>query len=302
MEILTGIFILLVIILFVRHYLLVKDIKDIRKQLEVIQEAEETNQIVTNPHNFFELNRLIQVINLDIVRNQANLVQYRANEQMLKEQMTNISHDLRTPLASILGYFELMNDEETTEEEKQQYLKVIQKRSKLLQVLIANYYDLARIESDEYPLQMRTIHVNTMLAEILATFYYDFSNKCMNVEVSQDSPSLHVLADEKMLHRVFINLIQNVLKHGCEECKIAHQINDNHGFTKITNKTSKVEDMEIEQVFTRLYSLDKTRNTGSAGIGLTIAHLLLEKMGHQITADIDEDGWFSITIYWNHAI
>lgn len=298
MEILMGISILLIVILAVRHCLLLKGLSDVRKQLEAIHEAEETNQIVTNPHNFFELNKLIQEINVDIVRNQENLIQYRVKEQALKEQMTNISHDLRTPLASILGYFELMNDEEATEEETQQYLKMIQKRAKLLQVLLANYYDLARIESDEYPLQMRSIDASAMLAEILATFYYDFSNKNMKVEVIQDIPSLNVLADEKMLHRVFINIIQNVLKHGREECRIVHQANNNQMVTKIMNKISESADIDIEQVFARLYSLDKARSSGSTGIGLTIAHILIEKMGHEIDAELNEEGWFSIIIYW----
>jgi len=298
MVLLMGIFILLIMILFVRHCLILLDLRDVRKQLEDIHEAEETNQIITNPHNLFELNKLIQEINMDIVKNQENLIHYRLKEQALKEQMTNISHDLRTPLASILGYFELMSDKEATEKEKQRYLEMIQKRARLLQILIANYYDLARIESNEYPLQMRTINVNAALAEILATFYYDFSTKHLEVKVIQKGCSLNVLADEKMLHRVFINLIQNVLKHGIEECRIIHQAGDNQAFTKIMNKTSKTGHVDIGQVFNRLYSLDKTRNSENTGIGLTIAHLLIEKMGHKIAAKLSEDGWFSIIIYW----
>jgi len=220
-------------------------------------------------------------------------------EQILKEQMTNISHDLRTPLASILGYFELTKDEEASEAEKSQYLKMMEKRAHWLQVLITNYYDLARIESGEYPLQMSYVEVGALLVETLALFYYDFSRKQIDVEVMPADFTLKVWGDRDGLRRVLVNLMENVLKHGDKQCQVIHQVSDQQLMTKITNLTAKSAPVVIEQVFNRLYAADSTRNANHTGIGLTIVQLLLERMGHQVRAELDEAGWFSFIISWS---
>ena len=298
MELWTIIIGVLFMILFLRYCLYLNGINQVRQQLKSIREAEETNQIVTNPHSLKELNQLVQEINLNLLKNRDDMIQTRIKEKALKEQMMNIFHDIRTPLASILGYFELLSDKTTTEEEQKRYLQVIQKRAQLLRILLYNYYDLAQVESDELSLQLTSVDVRAVFAEILATFYDDFSKKGIKVEVSQDVLNGKVIADKELLNRVFINLIQNILKHGQEECRIIHQNSDNQFLTQITNKVANPDPIEIDQVFNRLYSADKTRNAGNTGIGLTIAQILLKKMGHQIDAKLTEKGWFTITIHW----
>ena len=295
MGILVIVVTVALVILSIRYYLLLNSIEQIRKQIKDIYEADETNQLVTNPHSFSKLSNLVQEINIVLKSDKRHFAHFREIELMLKEQITNISHDLRTPLASILGYFELINDTTTTANEKEQYLNIIKKRARLLQNLIDNYYDLVQVELEEQELQMSTVDVGKLLNDILATFYYDFSDRDIALEVVESTNVLTIIADEKLLQRVFVNLVQNVLKHGCVKCEINH---NSHGRTIIKNKMPTTNLIEIEKVFNRLYSADKTRNTGNTGIGLTITKLLLEKMGHQIGARLTEDSWFLIEIIW----
>jgi len=223
---------------------------------------------------------------------------FKEVEQALKEQVTNVSYDLRTPLASILGYFELIEDPETTVEEKEEYLTIVKRRAELLRNLLDHYYDLAQIESEEQEIQMTLVHVGALLIDVLALFYYDFSDKKMVVEITGELDSFETLADKELLQRVFVNLVQNVLKHGHERCEISHESYENQVCTVIKNKVADGNQVEIKKVFNRLYSADKTRNLGNTGIGLTIAKLLIEKMGHRVEAELTEDGWFSIRVVW----
>ena len=297
MEIVLIIMVVILGVFLWRYYLLLNGIKQIRKQLKVIHEAQETNQLITSPHHFLELQKLIQEINTELSLKQQHLRHFRDVEQNLKEQITNISHDVRTPLASILGYFELMADESATAEEKAQYLNIIKRRAGLLRNLLDHYYELVQIESEAQALQITVVNIEALLIDVLAMFYYDFSEKAIAVDFAGELNSFKVLADKALLQRVFVNLIQNVLNHGDERCEIIHETYENQICTVIKNKIVNGNQIEIEKVFNRLYAADKTRNTGNTGIGLTITKLLIEKMGHKIQAELCED-WFLIRIVW----
>ena len=294
MNILLIVIVVTLAILLYRYRLLLKGIEQIRKQMLTIHEIGETNRLITNPHNFSELEKLVREINVLLLSSKKHRMHFQEIEQELKEQITNVSHDLRTPLASILGYFELMNDIITLDE-KEQYLDIVKKRAKLLQTLIDNYYDFVQVELGEQEVQMNNVNISHFLNDVLAALYYDFSDKGIAIEVEGATDEFTVLADEQLIQRVFVNLFQNVLKHGCKACVINHNSN---GRTMIKNKFNSSNQIEIEKVFNRLYSADKTRNNGNTGIGLTITQALLEKMGHKIRAELTEDGWFLIEIIW----
>ena len=293
----VGVLIFLLLVLSVRHLLLLNGLKQVRGQLKEIREGGYSNQLVTNPYQLLELNGLLEEINESLRQNQKNHQFYQEKEQSLKEQMTNISHDLRTPLASILGYFELINDKETTKGEQEEYLGMIQKRALLLRNLLDNYYDLARLESEQQSLVMESLDVNHLLNEILATFYYDFTNKEIAIELPNNPPKIKILANEPLLQRALVNLLSNVLKHGCKLCRISHQLAHGQQITTIANKVSHPEKIMIERVFGRSYSGSKSRTSQNTGIGLTVTKLLLEKMGHQVRAELIEDE-FAIFIDW----
>ena len=215
----------------------------------------------------------------------------------MNEQITNISHDLRTPLASILGYFELIESDEVTSDDKKNYLKIIKSRSIMLRNLLDNYYDLVQGESETNALVMQTVNLKKSLIEVASLFYLDFKEAGIELEIDDPLPEISVIADYTQLERVFGNLLRNVVKHGYSTCVIRHKQNKKTITTTIKNKTKPPVAIDIHQVFNRSYSADKTRMNGNTGIGLTITKVILEKMGHTISAEIFDD-WFIITLEW----
>ena len=301
MTIFYWILMLLLSFLGLRYFLLLNGLKEMRLQLKVFTEDSHTNQLLTDSHHLKELQELIIQTNQVLVQKEERLRQLQIRDQTTKEQMTNASHDLRTPLASILGYFELLEDETLPPSEKQEYLDMIKKRAKLLKSLLDNYYELSKLESETFLLEMKGIDLEAALSEVLAAFYPDFVRKSIVLDIAPATRRLNIMGDEQTLERILVNLIQNVLQHGSQSCSLFHTIQENGVIiTTISNRVLQPEKIEIDKVFNRLYSVDRTRSFGNTGIGLTIAKLLLEKIGHSLEAALEDDQ-FIITIKWTSA-
>lgn len=284
------------IILLCRYLLLRRDAQHLETQLKKINHHSQTNQLLTNPHHFRELSGLIQQINQEISIKNLAIEELEERERQVKEQFTNISHDLRTPLAAMLGYLTLLEEEE---EQSQQdyYRQLIQQKARQLQQLIDTYYDFSRIASFDLPLVMTTVEIHSMLTQLLATYYTQFKEQEIRPTITlADGPWL-ILADEQALQRVFTNLIQNCLKYGYGEFILSRP---NEQQLILQNKLREPSTLNINQVFQRLYTSDGTRNQRSTGLGLTVTKQLLEQMGHSISASLEKD-LFTITITWHQT-
>ena len=154
-----------------------------------------------------EVNRLLEL-------RQADEAAYRDRERALRQQIANVSHDLRTPLTSILGYLQLLEDPGLTEGERREYLAVIAGRARALQSLITSFYDLSRLEGGEYLLQREKVDLYASLSGLLAAFYNDFTDRGFNMEVELAEGLPQVWADAGAVLRIFTNLIRNALEHG----------------------------------------------------------------------------------------
>ena len=139
--------------------------------------------------------------------------QLREREESLRRQIANVSHDLRTPLTSILGYLQLLEGD-LKPEERSRYLQVVEERARVLQELITAFYDLSRIEGGEYPLEIQPVDLRRRLEPLLASFYEDFQQAGFQVEVELEEGLPPVLADPGGVTRVLTNLLSNALKHG----------------------------------------------------------------------------------------
>lgn len=295
MLIVTVICLVVTIVILFRYLLLRQDTQNLKEQLKTINHSH-TNQLLMSPHHFKELSGLIQEINQEISKKNLAIEQLEQRERQIKEQFTNISHDLRTPLASILGYLTLLEEEDDSHQQAH-YQQLIQQKARQLQQLIDTYYDFSRIESLDLSLVMTTIDLNLLLPQLLVTYYAQFKEQAILPTLSLPITPWLVVADEQALQRIFTNLIQNCLKYGDQTfdigCHEQQLIMRNH-----LKDPSKVA---IKQVFQRLYTSDSSRHLHSTGLGLTVSKQLLEQMGHNIQASI-EDHWFTITITWGEKL
>lgn len=222
---------------------------------------------------------------------------YQNGDRELKEAVTNISHDLRTPLTSILGYLQLLEGDSLTVEERREYLGIVRGRAKALQSLITSFYDLSRLEGGEYPLSREKVDLYHVLSELVAEFYNDFeqSGFDMTVELAPGLPA--VTADPAGVLRVFTNLIRNALEHGQKRMSILLYRQEETVVSAFSNDAAGLTREDVEHVFDRFFTADKMRTGQSTGLGLAIVKALVGQMGHRVTAALDGE-MFTVQVRW----
>ena len=223
---------------------------------------------------------------------------YRRQEQAIRQQIANVSHDLRTPLTSILGYLQLLEGEGLTAEERREYLSIVQGRARALQSMIVSFYDLSRLEGGEYPLSRERVDLYHVLSQLVAEFYNDFTDFDMTVELREGLPS--VTADPAGVLRVFTNLIRNALEHGRKRMSILLYQEGGEVVSVFANDAPDLTPEDVEHVFDRFFTADKMRTGQSTGLGLAIVKALVERMGHTVSAELEGD-LFRVTVRWQTA-
>lgn len=279
-------------LLGLRLYTLETDIRSCARQL---REGRRARVHMAAPNRAAE--DLLAAVNSLLELRESEAAEYRRQERAIRQQISNISHDLRTPLTSILGYLQLMEGERLSAEERQEYLEIIQGRARTLQSLITTFYDLSRLEGGEYPLSREQVDLYHVLSELVAEFYNDFeqSGFAMTVELQEGLPA--VTADPSGVLRVFTNLIRNALEHGRERMAILLRREGEELVSIFANDAAGLAEEDLAHVFDRFFTADKMRTGQSTGLGLAIVKALAERMGHRVTAELRE-GMFIITVHW----
>lgn len=224
--------------------------------------------------------------------------QLREREESLRRQIANVSHDLRTPLTSILGYLQLLEDADLSPENRAHYLEVVTSRAKVLQDLIGSFYDLSRIEGGEFPLEVSPIDLRRCLEPLLAGFYEDFEAAGMEVSVSLEEGLPPVPGDPAGVTRVLTNLMGNALKHGSGHLDIRLYRQGDFLVTSFANDAPGLTQEDIARVFERFYTADQMRSGQNTGLGLAIVKALAQRMGHIPFAQL-ENGIFTVGVRWN---
>lgn len=221
---------------------------------------------------------------------------FRGREKALRQQIANVSHDLRTPLTSIRGYLQLMEDETLSDEERKRCFAVVEERARVLQDLIAAFYDLSRLEAGEYTVVREKVDLREVLSELLAAFYSDLEAK-FRVEVDLPEALPAVWGDRAALTRVYANLIRNALDHGEGTLIITARETEDGVETRFVNGGCRVGEAEINQVFDRFFTSDQTRSGRNTGLGLAIVKALADRMGGSVRAERD-GGDFAVILRW----
>ena len=290
------------IILVILIVLLILYIIRIKKELNNIsKQIEESNGEYINVHTNALDNSIEQLgvkINYLYDKNQKINAENKKIEEDLRKSIANISHDLRTPLTSIMGYIQLIKNEETTNKEREEYLGIVERRAVSLQSLITSFYDLSRLESNEFKFELKKLNLKTILCDNIATYYTDFVNRNIEpiIEIGENIDD--IISDESAINRIFNNLIGNILKHSIGKIKICLYKEDKYIISKFINSAPNLTEDDVSKLFDRFYTADKSRSNKNTGLGLAITKSLVEHLGNKIEGRL-LNGDLIIEIKWN---
>ncbi len=261
------------------------DVRSMSNQLGKINANFGTNELVrTHTHNR-SLARFASEINQLIHLYKQDQQTASTREMVLKQEITNISHDLRTPITSIKGFSELLSDPAMSEAEKAEFLAIIQKKIDHLTMIVDLFYELSQLESSDKQLTMDQQQLGQIVVDTMLMFYEDFESKQLKVEMDEFEVS-PILADKKATIRIVTNMIQNALTYAKSYFSISLQEEKDYIRLRAVNDIEEMHVGEVQRIFERTFRLDSSRRGPQLGLGLHIVQQLIEKQGGQAVADV----------------
>lgn len=282
---------ILCIILGLHLFSLKRGIRNLRKDFHEIKENRRAERHLNLSIPDRELELLAVEINEYIACYYQEIENLKNNSKEIRREITHISHDLRTPLTSILGYMELLYDEHMTVEQKESY-QVIHRRCYQLSDLVEQLYDYARLGNQEFYYEMERLDLYRILQEHLLSFYPEFERKDIELEpvFPQTVKPLWIKGDGKCLERVLTNLTSNTLKYSEGEAKVILKEEKKYICLTYQTKRGDLSEYDIAHMFDRFYTKEGKQNTRqSSGLGLAITRLFVEQMGGSIEAHGDQE-------------
>ncbi|MGB8451972.1 MAG: HAMP domain-containing sensor histidine kinase [Anaerocolumna sp.] len=214
-------------------------------------------------------------------------IKVKAQEESNKKMLANISHDLKTPLTVILGYTELLQNASDINKEIKEKLNKIEKKAQDVLELINMFFDLMRLESGDFPLNIEIIDINELCREEIINYYDVLQSEGFKVDLEIPDQQILIQADTTALKRVLANLIQNVIRYGAEgkylKLKLWEQ--GNGCYIEVADKGKGIIEDKQDKIFERLFTLEDSRNKKyqGSGLGLTITKRLIESMNGTIS-------------------
>lgn len=235
-----------------------------------------------------QLRSLLEQINNLLENNQKKHVHFNKTEISMRKMLSNIPHDLKTPLTVILGYLETIRIfDNMKEEEKEQVLSRIYSKTQEILDLINKFFDLAKLESGDKEIPITRLNINEICRKNILSFYDILASTGNEVAIEIPDENIYALANEEALDRILNNLITNSIKYGSSGKVIGLTLekDEHYVFMKVWDRGKGIADIHKEKVFERMYTLEDSRNKlfQGSGLGLTITKRLVEKLGGEIT-------------------
>jgi len=237
-----------------------------------------------------ELIPILIEINKLLEHNQKTLSDYSKAELTMRKMLSNISHDLKTPLTVVLGYIETMKlDPDMSSEEKEVLLSKVENKTKEVLELINKFFDLAKLESGDKVISLTRINMNEVCRKNILAFYDILTNKGIEVVIDIPEKNIYSLGNEEALDRIINNLISNAIKYGNEGKVLGFSLrnDEEYVYVEVWDKGKGISEIHKDRVFERMYTLEDSRNKQyqGSGLGLTITKRLVEKLGGEISLE-----------------
>lgn len=272
-----GILILIIILLILKVYLLKKSIEEIEKEFSYRLKTD-TNTLIDVSSHDCQIKKLAENINIQLRELRKERHHFQQGDFELKEAVTNISHDLRTPLTAICGYLDLLESEEKSEAVKR-YLDIIKNRIEILKQLTEELFRYSVFVSVSNNTSYESVLLNSVLEESILGFYADLKSHMITPEISIPDKKIKRNLNKNALSRILGNIISNAIKYSDGDLNITlHQ----SGEIVFSNSASQLDEIQVGKLFDRFYTVDTAKK--STGLGLSIAKALTEQMNGSITA------------------
>ena len=281
--ILAGIIILQSIIMWKYQ----RQVKDICRQLAFLMNHD-SNMLIHREFGLGGIGMLSDRLNdlLELRRKEKQY--YQEKETLIADTYTNLSHDIRTPLTSLDGYFQLMEACENVEEQRR-YLNIIHERIHSLNEMLEELFMFTKLKNESYRLELTSCCINRILKETVFSYYDDWVRREIQPDIQITEEQLYIDGNKQGLSRIIQNVIKNGLDHGEKKIRIVLKREQNRAVLRISNQVTASEQIDIEHVFDRFYKADAARSKTSTGLGLSIAREFVRRMNGEIGAKIEEN-------------
>lgn len=222
------------------------------------------------------------------------MLEERRAQKTKNDLITNVSHDLRTPLTSIIGYLELIDSDKYKDEvELRYYINIAYEKSKGLSLLINDLFELTKMQNSTITLEKSQINLVDLLGQLVAYFKYEFEKANMESRIDFSDDRLIVYGDARKLVRAFENLLSNSIKYGKDGhyIDVITRIENSMAVVQIVNYGEEIPSIDLPYIFDRFYRVEKSRNReiGGSGLGLAITKNIIELHNGSISASSNDN-------------
>ena len=262
-------------------------IKNVKSQISFLNQHE-TNMLITSDQKSGCVADLTDELNTLIEQTAALRKEIADSESHLKDTIINLSHDIRTPLTSMDGYFQLLLKSDDPEE-RQQYAAVISDRLSSLKEMLDELFTYAKLTNKAYEVELSPCAVNEILLSVLFSFYKDIKQRGIEPLVNVPEQDIFIQGNEPALRRIFQNILKNCIEHGNNQLSVRLINSSDMVQIYFENDYQMQEPIDANKVFDRFYKADGARSKTSTGLGLSIAKELVERLNGSITGNVKND-------------
>ncbi|HER1362380.1 TPA: HAMP domain-containing histidine kinase [Streptococcus pyogenes] len=261
-----------------------KQISEMKDILVDIKNGNSNRRILSTPNELVA--PIAYEINEIIISYEDKLSAFRQTEDTNKQLMTSLSHDVRTPLTTLIGYLDAAHKGIVTGEERENYIRIARRKAYDLKEYIDMLFDWFKLNSDEFPMEMNRVEIGELTRSILIDWIPIFEDKKIDYSVEIPEQALQVKLDTEAYIRILSNLIQNVIAHSsADKIEITLSKQDKNVKILLADNGVGIEEKDLAHIFERLYKCDKGRSEKGSGLGLYIVYQLVKRMKGKITVD-----------------
>lgn len=283
------ILLLVCIILFIRLQILKREMNSIGRQIAETRERSNNKQVQVALVDR-ELSEMTTQINQNLdYQKQLKLNQEKVEKQM-KQSISDIAHDLRTPLTVIKGNLQMIRKEEGISSKNMEYLKICEEKADTLREMVDGFFELSVLESDMEEIPLEKINATNVLMQFVIDHEALIREKKLEPDIVLHDKTVYVQGNESFINRMLSNLLNNIFKYGKESFRLElKELPENKVAICFSNVIDKDVKIDTERLFERTYRADKARREQGAGLGLYIVKLLAEKQKGSVRAYIENN-------------